>query len=121
MGRSSCDDCRTAYAPTRWDTPAEREKKKNGPPCATCRPSVHPDNATAHAMYQRCSGQLIYAPMGGAVDINILAVKCVMDLKRITERDQDEILEQVQALAGVIIYERAKDAERRREDKERNR
>lgn len=53
--------------------------------------------------------------MGGAIDINILAVKCVMDLKRVPIEDQDELMEQVQQLAGVVLRERAAEAERKRE------
>lgn len=59
--------------------------------------------------------------MGGAVDISIPAVKIVMDLKRIPGRDQDEILEQVQALAGRVIREQALAAEARREADKRDR
>jgi DNA mismatch repair protein MutH len=53
--------------------------------------------------------------MGGAIDINILAVACVMDRKGIPLEDQDELLEQVQQLAGVVLRERAAEAEARRE------
>jgi hypothetical protein len=50
-------------------------------------------NDDALAMYRFCSGQLIIAPMGGAIDINILAVKAVMDLYGIKE--QTDCLERV--------------------------
>jgi hypothetical protein len=53
--------------------------------------------------------------MGGAIDINILAVACVMDRKGIPLEDQDELMEQVQQLAGVVLRERAAEAERKRE------
>ena len=53
--------------------------------------------------------------MGGAIDINILAVACVMDRKGIPLEDQDELMEQVQQLAGVVLRERATEAERKRE------
>ena len=59
--------------------------------------------------------------MGGAIDINILAVACVMDRKGIPLEDQDELLEQVQQLAGVVLRERAAEAEARREADSRDR
>ncbi|HML56579.1 MAG TPA: DUF1799 domain-containing protein [Solidesulfovibrio magneticus] len=82
---------------------------------------MHPANALAADLYARCAGQLIVAPMGGAVDINILAVACVMDRKGIPLEDQDELLEQVQQLAGVVLRERAAEAEARREADSRDR
>ena len=76
---------------------------------------MHPGNTSAYALYQRCADQLIVGPMGGAVGINILAVKCVMDLMRIPGREQDDLMLQVQELAGLIIGERARERERQEE------
>lgn len=121
MGRKPCGECRATFASSKWDTPADRERKKHGPPCAACLPRLHPDNATAYAIYLQCSGQLILSPMGGALDISIPAVKIVMDLKGIPDQDQDEILEQVQTLAGRVIREQALAAEARREADKRDR
>jgi len=41
--------------------------------------------------------------MGGAVDINLLAVKCVLDLMRVEESAQLELLEDVQFMAQTAI------------------
>ncbi|MHC1788517.1 MAG: DUF1799 domain-containing protein [Solidesulfovibrio sp.] len=107
-GRTSCEDCRRAYAPTRWDTPADKERKRDGPPCSTCRPEVRPGNAEAYAIWARCSGQLIFAGMGQAVDINILAVMGLMDRIGIPFEEQDELLMKVQMLSGIVLGEQAK-------------
>lgn len=115
MGRSSCEDCRRAFEPTRWDTPAEKKKKAGGPPCAACRPETHPDNATACRIYLRCARQLIVGPMGGAIDINLQAVELVMHREGIPESDRNEVMEQVHTLAGIVIREQAAEAEAKRE------
>jgi len=75
---------------------------------------VHPGNAMAYALYQRCADQLIIGPMGGIVGISVLAVKCVMDLMGIPGRDQDDLMLQVQELSSLIISERAREAEQGR-------
>lgn len=76
---------------------------------------MHPGNATAYALYQRCADQLIIGPMGGVVGLNTLAVKCTMELMRIPFREQDALMLQVQELAGLIIGERARERERQEE------
>lgn len=50
---------------------------------------------------------------GAPVDINIPAVKIVMDLEEVT--DQQECLEKVQSLAWTVLGEKAK---RRKQDDE---
>lgn len=55
--------------------------------------------------------------MGDRIDINILAVKCLMDLEGVTE--QAETLEKVQALAAVVFREQASEAERKRETRDK--
>ena len=50
-------------------------------------------NDEALSIYQICSGQLILAPMGGPIGINILAVKTAMDLYDI--EDQKDCMERV--------------------------
>ncbi|MGE4536549.1 MAG: hypothetical protein AB7D37_05680 [Desulfovibrio sp.] len=115
VDRKPCEECRRTFKVTRWDTPEEREKKKHGPPCDTCRPKEHPFNADCFRIYKRCTNQLIVAGMGNAIDINLLAVEMVMRLERIPERDQLELMDQVQELARVVLGERAREAERKRE------
>ena len=70
---------------------------------------MHTDNALAYGIYQRCSGQLIFAGMNGqAVDINILAVMGLMDRMGIPLEDQDALLEKVQTLTWTVLSERTK-------------
>ena len=68
-------------------------------------------------MYGRCAGQVIVGPMGDRIDINVLAVRCVMELMRV--RDEDACLEQVQFLAGVVFNLQAREAQRKREMEKR--
>jgi len=35
-GAIGCEACRTAYIVTEWDAEEDRNRKKNGPPCAKC-------------------------------------------------------------------------------------
>lgn len=112
--RVPCHQCVAAYTPSRWDTKPEIiAKKAAGPPCHECRPSLHPDNATAHELYLRTCNQLIMAPMGGALDINAMAVKTMMDLDNMPREAQRETMAQVQTLARIVIGEqrRAKQAQ----------
>ncbi|AGW13813.1 DUF1799 domain-containing protein [Megalodesulfovibrio gigas] len=113
--RTDCDTCRAAFAPSRWDTPEDVERKKDGPPCWKCRPDVLPENTLAVDVYRRCSGQLIMG-MGGAVDINLLAVKCVLDMLHIEESAHLELMEEVQLMAQTAIV-----VGREKQEQERNR
>lgn len=66
-----------------------------------------PGNRDAYAVWCRCSGQLILG-FAGAVDVNILAVKCLMDLEGL--EDQAATLEKVQVLARIVLDEQHKRA-----------
>jgi len=88
-----CEECKAVFLPNHWDTAEDKKRKAPGPPCDTCKPEYLEINADAIQIYQICSGQLIMAPMGGPIDINILAVKTAMDLYEI--EDQKECLEKV--------------------------
>lgn len=79
--------------PNRWDTEEDTARKSKGPPCSTCIPDRVAINENALDIYRFCSGQLIIAPMGGAIDMNILAVKAAMELYGIKE--QKDCLERV--------------------------
>lgn len=57
--------------------------------------------------------------MGEKIDVNVLAVKCIMDLMRLRDRDQDECMEKVQYLAGVVFREQAREVKRKRDGKKR--
>ena len=67
----------------------------------------------------RCAGQVIVGPMGDRIDINVLAVKTIMDLEGVG--NQAEVMEQVQTLAGLVFREQALAAEARREADKRDR
>ena len=88
-----CDECKAAYLPNHWDTAEDKKRKAKGPACATCIPDQREANEDATMIYRICSGQLIISPMGGAIDINILAVKTAMDLYQI--EDQKDCLGKV--------------------------
>lgn len=115
VDRTDCDTCQAVYAPSRWDTDADRARKKDGPPCGTCRPDVLPTNALAVDVYRRCSGQMVMS-MAGPVDINLLAVKCVMEWMRVPPAEQWHLFEQVQLLAQSVIQ-----AGREKQDREQGR
>ena len=85
---------------SRWDDPETRAKKRNGPPCETCRPRLDPANLEITRVYEQCAGQWIMG-FSGAVDINIPAVKIVMDLEGVT--DQRRVLNGVRTLAREQI------------------
>lgn len=53
---------------------------------------------------------------GGAVDINVVAVKTIMDLEGI--EDQAECMSKVQTLAAIVLSEQAKRNRAERESSE---
>lgn len=59
---------------------------------------------------------MIFAGMGQAVDINILAVMGLMDRLGIPLEDQDKLLMKVQALAATVLSEQAAKREAERSD-----
>ncbi|EHJ49492.1 hypothetical protein DFW101_3496 [Solidesulfovibrio carbinoliphilus subsp. oakridgensis] len=88
------------------------ERKKNGPPCGKCRPDIAPGNVEAYGIWSRCRGQLILG-FGGAVDINVVAVKTIMDLEEV--EDQRECMAKVQTLAAIVLSEQARKREAEKE------
>ena len=88
-----CEECRAAFLPNVWDTEADKIRKKAGPPCATCLPKMYEDNTEALDIYKVCSSQLIIAPMGGAVGMDIMAIKTAMDIYEV--EDQKKCLQKV--------------------------
>lgn len=97
INRRPCGECKAAFIPDCWDTKEEIEFKKTGPPCSTCKPVVHPTNNEALAVFRLCRGQVITAPMGEILGINILAVKEIMNLYDI--KNQRDCLERVMLLS----------------------
>lgn len=53
------------------------------PPCESCKVNLLEENQDAGKIFQICRGQIITAGMGDIIDINILAVKAVMDIEGI--------------------------------------
>lgn len=115
MGRLNCEDCRSAYAPHPFDTPEDKERKKNGPPCAKCQPGVLPGNREAVDVYMRCQDQLIMG-FGGPVGIKVEAVMAVMGLWGV--KDQRGCLDKVQIIARTSIGAQQAEAARKREERE---
>ncbi len=70
-------------------------KEGEYPDCADCVPELMPENIDSYKVYNRCKGQLILS-FGGEVDLNLQAVKSVMDLYRI--ENQEKVLITVHGL-----------------------
>lgn len=66
-----CPSCRTLYS---------EKKPPQKPPCGQCRVEVTEENEGPLAVYMITRRQYVTAEQGRVVDINILAVKAVMDL-----------------------------------------
>jgi hypothetical protein len=65
-------------------------------PCGDCKPDLLPENKEALDVYLVVRGQIITAGMGTVVDIDIPAVKIVMDLLQV--KDQRDCLMKVRHL-----------------------
>lgn len=102
MDRLPCEECRAAFASSRWDTAEDRARKAPGPPCATCRPTLLPGNMEAFEVFNQCDGQWIMG-LDGAVALSIPAVATVMELEGV--RDRRGCLAKVLFLASVMLSE----------------
>jgi len=56
------------------------------PPCETCRVELDKDNEEVAMVYMMTRNQVITADMGQVIDINIQAVKTVMDLYEVSNQ-----------------------------------
>ena len=83
----SCPECQLLYSER---TPPEQ------PPCETCRAELLEENEDIANVYMVTRRQYIIAEMGRVVDINIPAVKDVMDLYQV--KNQRECLMMVRRL-----------------------
>lgn len=71
------------------------EEYSEDPPCRDCLPEILPANREAVTIWGETRTQVI-AGMGGIIDINILAVKMVMDMHGI--RNQRDCMERVRVM-----------------------
>lgn len=87
MYQSTCPGCK--------DMHKNRNPSLN-PPCNTCRIDLIDSNQNAGKVFMMCRGQIITAGMGDIIDINLLAVKAVMDIEGI--KNQRDCLKKVHML-----------------------
>lgn len=74
-----------------------KEKRGEKPDCESCLPKLLPENEDAATVYMQCRNQAVFVGMDGVpVDLDINAVKTVMDLEGI--RDQRDCLQRVRAM-----------------------
>lgn len=76
---SRCDQCKQIYS---------GRKPPQEPPCDVCRTDLDPVNEDAGMVFMLTRGQIIPGYEGRPVDINIVAVRAVMDIYGI-ENQQD--------------------------------
>ncbi len=74
------------------------------PPCDTCMVVLMDENRDAGTIFQVCRSQVIVAPMGGIVDIDIATVIKIMDLYEI--RNKKTCLEKVRKLHRICEQNR---------------
>jgi len=118
--RQDCKSCKQAFAPSRWDTPADTERKKNGPPCDTCKPGILPSNRLAYSIYYRVQDQWETTGFGQKVAIRVEAIKAIMPMLKVEESDQLECLDEVQIMARKIKELQDMETIRMQEEKESN-
>lgn len=94
--RPDCNDCTDAHG-----------RAGNDPPCDTCTPPLLPENRETARIYFKVCNQVIVAPMGGVIDINVQAVDTVIGRSDVA--DPDKVFHQVIDLARHIIKEISKD------------
>lgn len=81
-----------------------RRKPPEEPPCDRCRVQLTEENDDVIKIYLSTRRQYITAEQGHVVDINLLAVKMMMDLYGI--RDQQRCMEKVVWLFHQFIGDR---------------
>ena len=82
------------------------------PPCDKCFPQVHEYNKGIFELYNEVAGQFIMG-MGGAVDLNIMAVAWVMDRMGVDEGEQLELCNRVRYFASLVLAEINRDAKKK--------
>jgi hypothetical protein len=78
------------------------------PPCLTCRVELLPENRDIAAVFGVVRNQVVTIGDGRPVDLNIQAVKTVMDMRAIT--DQKTCLERVLRLWHHVEAEKRRHA-----------
>ncbi len=101
--RTDCYSCRQVFQLSKWDNEKDKEEKKNGPPCKTCKPEAWPINEQVLALYHSCQSQVIMSGMSGAVAINEIAVLNRIRLEGIKRKDQKDFLNEVVMVANRVI------------------
>ena len=90
--RPDCDACEDIH-----------EAKGTVPPCGTCTPPLMPENEEVVQVYNQIKNQVILAPMGGIIDINMNAVEIAVN--RLNSPDPDTLYWSVVNLARHFIFE----------------
>ena len=89
------------------------------PPCDTCFPGVHKWNQAAATIYNACANQYVSTP-GGVSGLDLRAVEIAMDWHRVPEEDRSDIWRKVQVITDALIQECRDEAERKAQEKKRN-
>jgi len=92
FNRPDCEECKEAY-----------KAIKKIPPCDTCTPPLLSENIDIVNVYLQCCNQVIIAPMGGVIDIDIKAVD--ITVKRLNPDNPDAVFIAVLKLARQRIKE----------------
>jgi hypothetical protein len=88
--RPPCKVCKTFAA-----------RRGEEPECETCLPDVFEENAEAVTVFPYVHDQMIIAPSGKPIGINLLAVFKVMEMLQV--EDQQQCLNKVRFLFDEII------------------
>jgi|WetSurMetagenome_2_1015567.scaffolds.fasta_scaffold106009_2 hypothetical protein len=91
--RLPCDRCKFFHA-----------KRGESTPCDTCIPIPIQENADAVNVYMMVRNQVVTAGMGRVVDLNIPAVKYVMELYGV--KDQKDCLSRIMKIFHTLLQER---------------
>ncbi|MGB3212444.1 MAG: DUF1799 domain-containing protein [Desulforhopalus sp.] len=83
----------------RWD---KIEPVKKEPPCGKCRPGLHPDNALAVEIYNRCSDQWRFSEVTGMLTIDNSNIQVVLAAMRIDRQVRLDLLDDVKLIVGEI-------------------
>jgi hypothetical protein len=103
--RLDCKACEQAFKISKWDSAEAVARKKNGPPCDTCRPELLKDNEQAaviysvvHDQYQTDFGQKVCLPLE-----RIEAAIRMMDGYQIDIDDKQECMMKVLNMSRVVM------------------
>jgi len=116
VGRPSCEACKQAYKPRRWDSPALRSKKL-ARTCDTCRPPLMIDNVLAVQLFEVVQDQLIVSGMGQPVAVMVQAIQAAIewcpDTMAFNSDDRWDLLHRVQVIGRTVLSLRNKEKEKK--------